>query len=218
MGPSCIFTANPVFRAHQWMYDSLAAGILEITVVRRFASILILLLAAPSARAQNICDSYQSNDNVTIFRGYVADVTVDQSTCIGQFCNEKMRVQPLEVFKGNLGLEITITQPNFSTGPPRMARGRGYLFCAQVPRANGDVYAGGTEIANVASETLAWLRAYPTAPQTVRVYGEFRNVPSTLDAHHILVTLTGTGVNNRSWNTTPDTKYAYSFPALGPAA
>jgi hypothetical protein len=198
------------------MHDSLTAGLPEIAAVRRFAYILILLPAALSACAQTICDSYQSNSSVLIFRGYVSDATIDQSTCAGQLpCNEKLRVRALEVFKGNPGPEIIITQFSFSTGQ-LMEKGHEYLIYAQAPRANGDVYAGSTEIANVAPETLAWLRAYPTAPQTVRIYGEFREVPSTLDAPHILVTLTGTGANNRTLITIPDAKFAYSFNDVPP--
>ena len=199
------------------MYDFLAVETQGPAVVRRFASILILLVVAQlPAHAQTICDSYQSNDNTSIFRGYVSDGTVDQSTCVGQMgCNEKVRVQPLEVFKGNPGSEITITQFSFSTGV-LLAKGHEYLIFVGAPRSNGDIYSGETEISNVAPETLAWLRAYPTAPQTVRIYGEFRNLPPALDAAHILVTLTGTGVNNRTWTTTPDDKYAYSFNDVPP--
>jgi hypothetical protein len=151
--------------------------------VRRFASILVLLLLAPRhASGGTICDSYQSDETASIFRGNVIDVVMDQSTCVGELaCNEKVRVQTLEVFKGNPGHEITITQFGFSTGVS-LAKGHEYLIFAQAPRANGDIYSGEAEIGNVAPETLAWLRAYPTAPQTVRIYGEFRNVPSTLNA------------------------------------
>jgi hypothetical protein len=192
-------------------------GIPEIAVVRRFANITVLFLAALPAGAQTICDSYQSDSNVSIFRGYAGDVTIDRPSCVGErFCNEKLRVDVLEVFKGNPGREIVITQPNFSTGPPPMTKGHEYLFYAQAPRPNGDVYAAGTGIADVAPETLAWLRAYPTAPQTVRIYGEFRNIPSTLDASHILVTLTGAGVGDRILTAVPDAKFNYSFDDVPP--
>jgi hypothetical protein len=170
-------------KSNLWMYDSLAVETQEPAVVRRFASILILLLIATlPTHAQTICEAYQSDYNASIFRGYVSDVTIDQSTCVGQMnCNQKLRVLTLEVFKGNPGREIIITQFNFSTGQ-WMEKGHEYLIYAQPPRDNGDVYAGGAEITEVPPETLAWLRAYLTAPQTVRIYGEFRNVPSTLDA------------------------------------
>src|ERR1019366_5931216 len=100
------------------MYDFLAVETQGPAVVRRFASILILLVVAQlPAHAQTICDSYQSNNSVAIFRGYVSDVAIDQSSCVGQLgCNEKVRVHPIEVFKGNPGPEIIITQFNFSTG------------------------------------------------------------------------------------------------------
>jgi len=151
--------------------------------------------------------------DASIFLGNVTDVTIDQSSCVGQLaCNEKVRVQPLEVFKGNPSREIIDTNIPLL----KMAKGHEYLIWTRAPRDNGDVDGHGTEIANVAPETLAWLRAYPTAPQTVRIYGKFRNVPSTLDATHILVTLTGTGANNSTLTTTPDGKFLYSFNDVPP--
>jgi hypothetical protein len=198
------------------MYDSLAVETQGPAVVSRFNSILILLLIAPLfSHAQTICDAYQSDSSASIFLGNVTDVTIDQPTCVQLGCNEKLHVHTLEIFKGNPGREIIITQFNFSTGQ-LMEKGHEYLIYAQPPRDNGDVYAGGAEITEVPPETLAWLRAYLTAPQTVRIYGEFRNVPSTLDAPPILVTLTGTGVNNRTLTTTPDGKYLYSFNDVPP--
>jgi hypothetical protein len=201
------------------MYDSLAAETQESAVVRRFASILILLLIAPlSNYAQSICEAYQSDYNASIFRGYVSDVTVDQSACVGQmYCNQELRVQTLEVFKGNPGREI-ILQNNH----PLMEKGHEYLIYAQAPRDDGDVYAHGEEIKDVSPETLAWLRAYPTAPQTARIYGEVYYVPSTLDASHILITLTENGNQSHTLTTAPtaptapNDEFTYSFNNLPP--
>lgn len=187
----------------------------ESAVVRRFASILILLLIAPhSNHAQSICDTYQSNGVASIFRGYVSDViSIDQPTCVS--CNEKVRVKTLEVFKGNPGSEIIITTGSFNRST-LMAKGHEYLIWTRAPQDNGDVDGYGTEIAKVAPETLAWLRAYPTAPQTVHISGNFIGATSTVDASHILVTLTGTGVNNRTLTTVPNDKNTYSFNDLPP--
>lgn len=179
--------------------------------MRRFNSILILLLLAPlSSPAQTICEAYQSDYNASIFRGYVSDVTMDQS-CVGMNCNQTLRVLTLEVFKGNPGHE-TIIQNNH----PLMAKGHEYLIYAQAPQGNGDVYAHGEEIADVAPETLAWLRAYPTAPQTARIYGDIDNAPSTLDSSRILVTLTGNGNQSHTLATAHDDEYTYSFNDLSP--
>jgi hypothetical protein len=195
------------------MYDSLSTGTPETAVVRRFASILILLLIAPlSNHAQTICEAYQSDYNASIFRGYVSDVTIDQSTCVGQMnCNQKLRVLTLEVFKGNPGREI-ILQNNH----PWMAKGHEYLIYAQAPQGNGDVYAHGTEITDVAPETLAWLRAYPTAPQTALIYGDIYNAPSILDASRILITVTGNGNQSHTSAIAHYDEYIYSFNDLPP--
>jgi len=185
--------------------------------VRRFASILILLLIAPhSNHAQSICDTYQSNGVASIFLGYVSDViTIAQSTCV--MCNEKVRVKTLEVFKGNPGSEIIITNSQFSIIKDQlMAKGHEYLIWTRAPRDNGDVDGVGTEIAKVTPETLAWLRAYPTAPQTVRISGNFIGATSTVDASRILITLTENSNQNRTFTTFPNDKKTYSFNDLSP--
>jgi hypothetical protein len=199
------------------MYDSLVVEILGPTVVRRINSILILLLIATLPNhAQSICDTYQSNDVASIFLGYVSDViTVAQPTCV--MCTEKVRVKTLEVFKGNPGSEIIITNSQFGTMKDHlMAKGHEYLIWTRAPQDNGYIFGDGTEIAKVAPETLAWLRAYPSAPQTVYISGNFIGATSTVDASHILVTLTGTGVNNRTLTTVPNDKNTYSFNDLPP--
>jgi hypothetical protein len=200
------------------MYDSLVVETQEPAVVRRYASILILLLIATLPNhAQSICDTYQSNDVASIFLGYVSDVITEaQPTCVSS-CTEKVRVKTLEVFKGNPGSEIIITNSQFRIMKDLlMAKGHEYLIWTRAPRDNGDVYGDGTEIAKVTPETLAWLRAYPTAPQTVRIFGNFIGATSTLDASGILVTLTENSNQNRTLTTVPNNKNTYSFNDLPP--
>jgi hypothetical protein len=184
--------------------------------VRRFATILILLLASLPAHAGTIepnfiCEAYQAKDNVSIFRGRVLDLSTDPESDF-----DMARMQPLEVFKGRPGREITII-PRTAFGD-LLIKGHEYLIIANAPNHKNTVAANVQEMKNVDPARLAWLRAYSTAPKTVRIFGEFSSTLSLpLSAprtSHPIVTLAGR--NNRTWTITPDDKSAYSFNDIPP--
>jgi hypothetical protein len=127
---------------------------------------------------------------------------------------ERVRLEVLEVFKGDPGSEITITAPeqdrSFTLGNETIVFANSY--------GTGKIYAGG-----ICSRThpltdtredadLAWLRAYPTAPPKATIFGSVSRHDRT--PGRVAATLALTGEERHT--AALDEKNNYKFENLLP--
>jgi len=211
--------------------------------VRRYASILILLLIATLfAHAQNsdwpppACKA--ANTSTVIFRGRVLKVDADPQepapppqpfsdesgnliTMTGaggvRVFTAHILFEVLEVFKGNPGHEVTVGD---GVDYSLFTQGKEYLIYATPSRVPDKatyelwVRVGSHEITNSQDPDLLMLRS---PSQSVRIYGEIQHLPPNFDAHNVLLTLTGTVSSQpRIWTTTADDKSAFTFNDVPP--
>ena len=183
-------------------------------------SILLLLLAPFSARAgtsgplPTVCAAYDSTP--LIFRARVLSATPIPSPPNSGSSGgpiDRVRLQVLEVFKGDPGVEITVF------GSDRMfGNGGGFLVYAE-PNAQNELVAnllertGPLEYPQTADD-LAWLRAYPTAPPTASVFGSASMGYAATDIPPVSLTITGP--TTRTASTATD--HSYAFKDLPPGA
>lgn len=125
-----------------------------------------------------------------------------------------IRLQVLEVFKGDPGPEVTIIGRN-----QIFSKGGGFLVYAE-PTAQKQVVApiltrtGPLEYPQTADD-LAWLRAYPTAPPTASIFGSINMGHGITDIPPISITVAGSAIT-RTASSAAD--HTYSFKDLPPGA
>jgi hypothetical protein len=196
-------------------------------------SAFLLLLAALSAHGmcpstQSVCAAYDSTP--LIFRGLVLEAIPvppeppteithpDGSKTMLQTVSpdpaDRVRMRVLEVFKGNPGSEITVVGSDqiFHNGGEFLvyasAAGKQNLpgtYCSRTQRLGDPGTAG----------DLAWLRAYPTAPSTVSIFGSVIMGYGTTDIPPVSVTLAGPATTRTVSSADDNT---YSFKYLPPGA
>jgi len=193
---------------------------------------LVLWLAAPIAGhaaglarpIATVCSAYQSTP--LIFRARVLQITPDlPSPEWGVTVNGggysgssegpmvRVRLQVLEVFKGDPGPEITILGSDQLFG-----KGGEFLVYAE-PTAQKEVAApvlartGSVTNPGLAAD-LAWLRAYPTAPPTARIFGSVTMSYGATNIPTISVTLAGPTTLTAS----SSADHTYAFHNLPPGA
>ena len=191
-------------------------------------SILLLVLASISVQASTaepiytVCSAYQSTP--LIFRARVLSATPIPRQPYGGSSGgpilgssggqiDRVRLQVLEVFKGNPGVEITVF------GSDRMfGNGGGFLVYAE-PNTQNKLVANMLERTGPleypqSADDLAWLRAYPTSPPTASIFGSATMGPGVTDTPTISVTLTGP----TTLTATPAADHTYAFKDLPPGA
>ena len=161
--------------------------------------------AAATIGPTTICGAYESRYNTLIFRGRVANITPVPSTY-----SERLRVIPIEVFKGDPGHEITVTQ--MDDGQSSKTVGHEYLFFGRANPNTGEYWLGGQDIQKVDPGDLAWLRAYATASPAIRIFGKFSYIYTAANTADASVTLVDG--DNRQRSATPDNTGQYSFDGL----
>jgi hypothetical protein len=175
--------------------------------MRRLFCIVILLVSVPAlatvcAGPMTVCSSYGSNS--IVFRGRVIElirhpapgtpVTYPDGSTDTLYtlpAPEDVRFEVLEVFKGEPGHEITI-----AADAGRFHQGDEYIIFGS-PNPSTQALQTGVCTGNRAVEDaehdadLAWLRAYPTAPPSVRIFGSVRMRDGVTDIPAISVKLAG---------------------------
>jgi hypothetical protein len=194
----------------------------------KFVSLLILL-APLSAQGMScmgpitVCHSFDTHS--IVFQGRVVEVirhpspetTVtypDGSTAASVVVpmTEDVRFEVLEIFKGNPGHEIIV-----SGGNGEFREGQEYVvFASPNPNtqtAQTSVCSGNLGPANPDWDSdLAWLRAYPTAPPTARIFGKVTMRYGVTDIPSISIKLSG----EKSLSTSSGQDHSYAFNELPP--
>jgi hypothetical protein len=190
---------------------------------------LLLLLAPLSAHATScmgpitICSSFDAHS--IAFRGRVLEVIQhpSQGTLITYPDGSKntiytvsmmadIRFQTLEIFKGNPGSEITVRGGN-----GEFRQGQEYVVFASLDPtthiAGTSICSGNLAPANPEWDSdLAWLRSYPTAPPTARIFGKVAMGYGATDIPPITVQLSG----GKSLTASTGDAHSYAFKDLPP--
>lgn len=197
-------------------------------------SILLLLLALLPAHAgygaiPTVCSAYESTP--LIFRARVLQITPvpppSQATEVTYPDGTKttlyvgypggpmdhVRLQVLEVFKGNPGSEITVLGSN-----QLFSKDGDFLVYAE-PNVQDELVANirartGPISSPYVAADLAWLRAYPTAPPTARIFGDVGMGYGVTDIPPITINLSG----EKSLTATTDAAHSYAFNGLPPGS
>jgi len=194
--------------------------------MHRFAPLLFLLACLPAHATScmgpiTICSSYGGSD--IVFRGRVLEVIRHPSpgtpvtypdgsttTLYTVPMSEDFHFDVLEVFKGDPGHQITV-----SGGAGEFRQGEEYIIFASPNPTTQTMQTGvcmGNRSAN--DPDLAWLRAYPTAPPTARIFGNVGMGYGVTDIPAISINLSG----EKSLSATTDAAHSYSFDDLPPGS
>jgi hypothetical protein len=194
-------------------------------------AVLLLLLLPVHARATSclgpitVCSSFDRHS--IVFRGRVAEVfehpspettvtypdgssaKVTQASMSADF-----RFEVLEVFKGDPGREITI-----SGGAGEFRQGQEYIIFASpnptTQTVQTSVCSGNRMLADHQEDAdLAWLRAYPTAPPTVSIFGKVSMGYGVTNIPLISIKLSG----EKSLTASTAEDHSYAFKDLPPGA
>lgn len=170
-----------------------------------------------------ICSSF--NTYPIVFRGRVLEAIPQSSpgtpitypdgskdTLYTVAMTEDFRFEVLEVFKGNPGSEITVRGGNGEFHPGQevivFALLNPTTHIAQTSVCSGNLSSAGREW----DSNLAWLRAYPTAPLTARIFGKVSMGYGTTDIPLINVKLSG----EKSLTATTGDDHNFAFNDLLP--
>jgi hypothetical protein len=188
-------------------------------------ALLLLLLAPLSAQAGGIagtgptvCAAYESSP--LIFRARVLQTwPIPLPPYTGtSYPMANVRLQVLEVFKGDPGSEITVV------GTVEMfGRGGEFLVYAEPPVSAPSPLISAAPVSQIRARTgpvtapyaaadLAWLRAYPTAPPTANIFGSVSMGYGAANIPTISVSLTGPA----ALTTSSGADHTYAFKDLPP--
>lgn len=220
---------EPDFNGWCLLSYGLAYG-LEGVSMHRLAFLLLLLtplsaLGTSCMGPITICSSFAGNS--IVFRGRVLEVIPQSSPEIPVTypdgsktglivvpMTEDFRFEVLEVFKGNPDGEILVRGGN-----GEFKKGEEYVIFAS-PNTTAQTVGTSVCSGNLApnypewESDLAWLRAYPTAPPTVRIFGKVSMSYGENDIPAISVKLSGA----KSGTTSTGDNHGYAFEDLPPGA
>jgi protocatechuate 3,4-dioxygenase beta subunit len=170
-----------------------------------------------------ICSSFDKHS--IVFRGRVLEVIPQPSpgtpvtypdgskdTLHAVPMTEDFRFEVLEVFKGNPGSEITVRGGN-----GEFRQGQEFIvFASSNPTAQAietSVCSGNRGLGNPGWDSdLAWLRAYPTAPPTARIFGEVTMGYGIKDIPPVTVKTSG----EKTLTASTGDDHSYAFENLPP--
>jgi hypothetical protein len=200
-------------------------------VMCRLGVLVTIILATLVANATScmgpitVCSSFDGSQ--TVFRGRVIEIVPvylpptpvtypdgSKTTLYAGPGTEHVRLEVLEVFKGNPGSEITVTSPardmRFEVGSEAI------VFASRFGTANefgAGLCSRTHSLTDAAADAdLAWLRAYPTAPERSAIFGSF----SLQDHAEARIAATVAISGDESRTAASDDKNSYRFDNLAP--